>query len=116
MTPTEISYLAMAAAALATAIYTLLTGRRNRTAQLPDGTVVRSFSELVRRLEDENKRTHKECSEEIERGKQECTAAITRIRDAHERELVRVSTDPWGIESSEGLSEFTVLRTQISVT
>jgi hypothetical protein len=39
---------------------------------------------------------------------------LNRWRDSRERELFRVSTDPWGIESTEGLSEFTVLRTQIS--
>ena len=41
---------------------------------------------------------------------------LNRWRDTGERDLVRISTaDPYGIESSEGLSEFVVLKTQISM-
>jgi len=41
---------------------------------------------------------------------------LNRWRDTSERDLVRISTaDPYGIESSEGLSEFVVLKTQISM-
>ncbi len=37
-------------------------------------------------------------------------------RDTSERDLVRISTThPYGIESSEGLSEFVVLKSQISM-
>ena len=41
---------------------------------------------------------------------------LNRWRDANERDLVRISTaGPDGIESSEGLTEFVVLKTQISM-
>jgi hypothetical protein len=40
---------------------------------------------------------------------------LERWRDVRGCELVRVSTArPWGIESTEGLSEFVVLSTQLS--
>ncbi len=40
---------------------------------------------------------------------------LERWRDASERDLVRISTaDPDSIETSEGLSEFVVRKTQIS--
>jgi hypothetical protein len=41
---------------------------------------------------------------------------LSRSLDAHGREVVRITTDvPDGVESTEKLSEFTVLATQISL-
>jgi hypothetical protein len=42
-------------------------------------------------------------------------AVLNRWRDTHGRELVRINTaDPDLIESSDGVSEFVVLQTQVS--
>jgi hypothetical protein len=38
---------------------------------------------------------------------------IARWRDADDRELVRVCTDPWGVSSTEGVAEFVVLTEQL---
>src|SRR5262249_39705387 len=39
---------------------------------------------------------------------------LARWKDVSGREFVRITTDTYGIESTEGLSEFVVLSTQIS--
>jgi hypothetical protein len=52
-------------------------------------------------------------SEYPQPGVARCTV-LSRWRDAREQNLIRISTaEPDGIESSEGLSEFVVLQTQI---
>jgi hypothetical protein len=39
---------------------------------------------------------------------------VTRWNDPLGRELVRINTTPWGVESTEGLSEFEVLAEHLS--
>ena len=43
-----------------------------------------------------------------------CCKVLNRWRDLGARELVRVSAEPYGIESTEGQSEFVVLSSQVS--
>ena len=54
-----------------------------------------------------------ESSEYPQEGSIGCSV-LSRWHDADGRDLVRISTEvPWGIESSEGISEFVVLSTQL---
>lgn len=43
-----------------------------------------------------------------------CCNVLNRWRDLGARELARVTTEPYGIESTERLSEFVVLSSQVS--